>query len=290
MTWSVPISNRLGAVEGGGTWTRCAVGDARGTIHQRKTLRTGPPDETLAAVVSFFQAHPVSALGVGFFGPLQRSAGRLRDTPKPGWSGADLHAPLSVLGVPVRIETDVNAAALGEAWQGAGQGAQTLVYLTVGTGIGGGILHRGVPLGRDWHPEVGHLPLPREADDLGFAGVCPFHGGCLEGLASGPAIEARWGRPGPSLGPSHPAWDLEARVLASGLQAIAATCAPDRVILGGGVGSNPALWGPLRAHTQKALSSYWPGIDVEGWLVPPGLGADSALVGGLRMALEEVGG
>lgn len=287
---SVPISTRLGAVEGGGTWVRCAVGTASGALLTQAELRTGAPAETLAAVAAFFTENPVSAVGVGFFGPLDRAQGRITCTPKSGWPGADIQGALSGLGVPVVIDTDVNAAALGEAWRGAGQGAQTLMYLTVGTGIGGGLLHEQRPVGGRWHPEVGHIPLPREADDQDFVSECPFHRSCLEGLASGPAIKARWGAAGETLGADHPAWDLEARILAAGLRTVAATCAPDRVVLGGGVGRNPALWGPLRSRVREALEGYWPDIDPLTWLVPPALGADSALTGCLWMAKGEEGG
>lgn len=279
---TVPETTRLGAIEGGGSWLRLAVGDGNGRILSRQRLPTGRPAQARAAIIDYFTTNRVSALGVGFFGPLDHSTGALATTPKPGWSGAPLAAPLrEALGIPVAIETDVGAAALGEAWLGAGRGAEVLLYLTVGTGIGGGLLHQGRLVGGHRRPELGHLAVPRQPDDHDFQSVCPFHDDCLEGLASGPALKARWGR---ELQAGHAGWDLQARYLAAGLRAALAVGAPDRVVLGGGVGGNAALWPPLLGRLREALGGYWPDLVVEDWLVWPGLGGDSALVGALWLA------
>ncbi|MFT5682958.1 MAG: fructokinase, partial [Myxococcota bacterium] len=235
--------------------------------------------------------HPVVAVGVGCFGPLSlaRSApsfGCITTTPKPGWSGVDVRGILAdQLGVPVAIQTDVTAAAIGEHRLGAGKGAESLVYLTIGTGVGGGFLLDGAPVGGRLHAEMGHFPTRRQPDD-DFPGVCPFHGDCMEGMVSGPAIAARWGMPGEQLPAGHAAWDLTARLLADGLTTILAVLAPNRVILGGGVGGSPALWSPLCDHLSAALIGYWPSVSVRDWLVPPSLGEQSALVGGLILAKE----
>ena len=280
----------LGAIEGGGTWFRCAVGRADGTLQAQIRFPTAAPAETLARAAAWLAPHAPAAVGIGCFGPLDLRRGRLGRTPKPGWSGADLLGPLRALGVPLALHTDVTAAALGEAGWGAGQGADSLLYLTVGTGIGGGFLPDGRhPPGRaPLHPEAGHLPLPRQPDEAaGFSGVCPFHTDCLEGLASGPALQARWGQPAETLPAEHPAWDLEARYLAAGLRAMLAVAAPARVVIGGGVGSSPALWPRLRPRLREALASYWPDIEPDTWIVPAGLGDHAALVGGLWLAAQE---
>jgi fructokinase len=281
----------LGAVEGGGTWFSAATGLADGTILTTTRLPTTTPRQTLSALVDFFTRSPVEAIGVGCFGPLHLSPGApdhgsITTTPKPGWSGVAVRGVLQeALGVPVAIQTDVTASAIGEHRLGAGAGARGLVYLTVGTGVGGGVLLDGRPLTGRLHPELGHIPIPRQPDDR-FAGVCPFHGDCLEGMVSGPALAARWGVPGESLPDGHPAWDLTARLLANGLTTILAVLAPDRVILGGGVGRHPPVLPLIHEHLRSGLSAYWPQVDVTDWVVPPGLGARSALVGGLLMAAD----
>lgn len=282
----------LGAIEGGGTWFHAAVGLSDGTLLETTTIPTTTPAATVAAVADFFAAHCIEAVGVGCFGPLSLNPGAedfgcIRDTPKPGWSGFNVRGALSAaLGVPVRLQTDVIAAAIGEHRFGAGRGIESLVYLTVGTGIGGGSLVNGEPVSSRLHAEMGHFRAARQPDDP-FSGVCPFHGDCLEGMAAGPAIAARWGVPGEQLPAGHDAWDLTGRILADGLRTILAVLAPDRVILGGGVGGNPALWPPLLAHLLSGIAGYWPAVVPEDWLVPPGLGTRSALVGGLVMAVAE---
>lgn len=276
-------------MEGGGTWFRLGVGTADGTLLQTRRIRTERPEQTVAAVADFFAAHPVAAVGVGCFGPLSLHPdspdfGALRATPKPGWSGFPLLSALrSALVMPVALQTDVITSAIGEHHSGAGVGADALLYLTVGTGIGGGFLAKGLPLTGALHAEMGHIAIPRQPDD-DFAGVCPFHRDCLEGMASGPALEARWGSPGSTLSAEHPAWDLAARHLADGLTTLLAVSAPDRLILGGGVGRSPHLRGPLLAHLADRIATYWPEVDAQTWLVPPGLGERAALVGGLILA------
>lgn len=279
----------LGAVEGGGTWFRAAVGHADGTIQRSIRLSTTAPAETLSAVADFLAAYPLTAVGIGCFGPLSLSVtaadyGGITATPKAGWSGVDIRGILAQrLQVPVAIQTDVTAAAIGEHRLGAGQGAESLTYLTIGTGVGGAFLVKGQPVLSQLHPEMGHLPVRRQPDD-DFPGLCPFHGDCLEGMVSGPALAARWGVPGERLPVGHPAWDLSARILADGLATLLAVIAPDRLILGGGVGQNPALWEPLHRHLAVAVRSYWPRLCLEDWLLRPELGDQSALLGALLMA------
>ncbi|RMF63832.1 MAG: ROK family protein, partial [Bacteroidetes bacterium] len=213
-----------GAVEAGGTKFVCAVGTGPDDVRALTRFPTTTPEETLARTLDFFrsQPEPPVALGVGSFGPLDPDPssptyGYITRTPKPGWSHTDVAGTLGrALGVPVAFDTDVNAAAVGEHRWGAARGLDTFIYLTVGTGIGGGGLVGGRRLHGLVHPEMGHVLVPRAPSD-DFAGHCPFHGACLEGMAAGPALQARWGRPGADLSADHPAWDLEAHYLAHGL-------------------------------------------------------------------------
>ena len=239
----------------------------------------------------FASAPPIAALGVAAFGPLELDAaapgwGHVLRTPKPGWSGTPLGPWLrEALGVPVALETDVNAAALAEAAAGAGRGADPVAYLTVGTGIGLGVATGGRALHGLLHPEAGHLCVRREPDD-DFAGCCPLHGDCWEGLASGPAVAARWGMDPATLGAGHPAWDLEARYLVAGLASVVLVLAPQRVVLGGGVGRRPGVL----AGVRPASARRWPAWSRTAHRVarrarrPPGLADRSGLVGALGLA------
>lgn len=281
----------LGAVEAGGTKFVCAVGTGPDDLADVEAFPTATPAETLGRVRAYFAGRDVAAVGVGSFGPLDLDPasatwGSVTRTPKPGWSGAPIAPPLAdALGVPVAIDTDVNAAALAEHRWGAAQGLGTFVYLTIGTGIGGGAFVGGRRLHGRTHPEMGHLLLPRDAGD-DFAGVCPFHGDCWEGLASGPAIEARWGRPGADLPPEHAAWPVEARALARGLANLVVTLAPERVVMGGGVMQQGHLFPLVRAALAEALGGYVDLPDPEAFVVPPRLGGRAGVLGAIALATE----
>lgn len=261
----------LGGIEAGGTKFVCLLADSAGEILTQATFATRQPEETLADVLRFFRDAAVEgicpdAVGIGAFGPLELrpgpTFGRITTTTKPGWSGTDLVGPVrAALGVPVALDTDVNAAALAEARWGAAQGGDTFVYITVGTGIGGGALVDGRPLHGLVHPEMGHVSVPREPDDA-FAGLCPFHADCFEGMASGPAIAARWGRPAQELEGETlaQAIELEARYLAAGLRNIVYTLAPERIVVGGGVVNLPGLLPAVRVQLRELLAGY-PGLD-----------------------------
>jgi fructokinase len=294
----------VAALEAGGTKFIPGMvesGSARSVpaILDRGRVPTGEPGMTVGAVAAWFEAAferfgKPARLGIASFGPLagrygSQSWGRLGPTPKPGWSGYDLAATLgSKLGLAVSMDTDVNAAALAEGLWGASQGLANHVYVTVGTGIGGGIVANGALLHGAGHPETGHVPVPREHDDP-YTGHCPFHGACLEGMACGPALAARWGAPAETLPPDHPAWDLEARYLASGFQALVHVLATERIVLGGGLGSAPGLIDLVRLHLVKRLAGYTPWLDepgaMSGFLVPPGLGGDAGLLGAAALAI-----
>ncbi|MFN8124987.1 MAG: ROK family protein [Candidatus Nanopelagicales bacterium] len=303
----------LAGIESGGTKTVVAVAVEPTTVLERIRIPTSAdPVETLAAAADFIAAQvaergPLSAIGIGSFGPCDPSPdsatyGYVTSTPKPGWTNTDvigiLLRQLSQRGVdevPIRFDTDVNAAALGEQKYGAGRGLSSLVYLTVGTGIGGGALVDGELIHGLIHPEMGHMRIPRPTAELDlFAGVCPYHGDCWEGIAAGPAIAARWGVPAETLPPDHPAWDLEAAYLAVGLHALVCTLSPERVILGGGVGSSENVLARVRPLLQESLNGYIdsPAIthNIDTYVVPPGLGDRSGVTGAFALAEQALTG
>ena len=283
---------RYGLIEAGGTKLVLGVGDGEGHIVARARIATGLPGPTLAASVAWLRAQGgLAAIGVASFGPLDldrgsATYGHLRATPKPHWAGVDMVAPFAALGVPVALDTDVNAAALAEARWGAGKGLGSLLYLTIGTGIGGGYVAGGRLLGGLSHPEMGHVRVPRHPDDAGFAGVCSIHGDCLEGLASGPAIMARWGGPLSELGGDHPAQAMIAWYLGRALAGFQAVMEPARIVLGGGVMATHGLLALVRAETAAAGGGYFVGR-AEEIVVAPGLGDDAGLMGALALALAQ---
>lgn len=249
------------AVETGGTKFRAAVHDNALAVVDEIRIPTTEPAVTLDAVVDFLRPFEVAALGVASFGPLivDRSSpgyGSMADTPKPGWSGAPMLRHLAdALGVPAEIQTDVEAAAVAEHQRGAGQGSSRVVYITVGTGIGVGVAIDGVPYRGMDHLEMGHIPVERHPTDS-FAGRCPFHGACLEGLACGPAIEDRWGQPAEELGDRAEVWALEADYLAQLASVLVYSFSPDRILFSGGVGARPGLADVIGARLQERLNGY----------------------------------
>ena len=253
---------RYGAVEAGGTkFMLAAGGDPQRLEHVTRVPTSEDPEETLESVIGYFRrAGPLDAIGVATFGPVDFATGRITTTPKLAWRNYPLREKLaSALGVPVGFDTDVNGAALAEARCGAGRGVEDLVYFTVGTGIGGGAITGGRLVHGLMHSEMGHLLVrraPGERPD--FAGVCPYHGDCLEGMASGPAIEARWDRKPESLAEDHPAWGLEADYLAQACIAVACVLSPRVIVLGGGVMEQAHLLGMIRARTAGYANGYFP--------------------------------
>ena len=287
----------LGAIEAGGTKFVCGVGDMAGS---RETVRieTRDPARTLADVIAFFRdataRHgPLGAIGIGTFGPVQlnRAApdyGRITTTPKPGWSGADMPTMLgAALNVPIAIDTDVNAAALAEAAHGAGRGARSLAYVTVGTGIGVGLAIDGRTVHGLGHPEAGHL-LPRRHPDHGaFAGICPYHHDCLEGLASGPAIIAAWGGSFADLPADHPAWDVQGDYIGQLCTTLILTVAPEHIVLGGGVMAQERLIAAARTRAEARLAGYcteWTGDAFATRITAPGCAGPPGLIGAYMLA------
>jgi fructokinase len=296
---SAAAGRLYGGIEGGGTKFVCVVGTGPGDVRAEERFPTTTPDATLGQALTFFrdtQARlgPLAALGIGSFGPIDLVPGSptfgfITSTPKPGWKNVDVAGPFRrALGLDVAFDTDTNAAALGEWRWGAAQGLDTFLYLTIGTGIGGGGLVGGQLMHGLVHPEVGHLRLPRDPADDPFPGVCPYHGDCLEGLASGPALLARWGRPAEALPPEHAAWALEARYLALALVNLICTVSPQRIVLGGGVMDQAHLFPMVRREVTVLLNDYVraPEIleSIEDYIVPPALGARAGVLGALALA------
>jgi fructokinase len=288
--------NLFGGIEAGGTKFVCAAGTGPDDLRALTRFPTTTPAETFARAIAFFQEQPapVAALGIGSFGPVDLDPasptyGYITSTPKLGWQQADICGTVGrALGVPVAFDTDVNAAALGEQRWGAARQADPVLYLTVGTGIGGGVLVGGRPVHGLVHPEIGHMLVQRDPQADPFPGVCPYHGDCLEGLAAGPALQARWGQPGHTLPADHPAWPLEAEYLARGLVACICVLSPQRIILGGGVMQQPHLFPLVRARVQGLLNGYLkaPAIEkqIDGYIVPPALGDRAGVLGALALA------
>jgi fructokinase len=285
----------IGAVEAGGTKFVLAVARMDGAIVARTRMDTRTPAETFPEMAAFFAQHgPLAGIGIASFGPIDidpasPACGTFTTTPKPGWSGARFHDALARLGAPVLVDTDVNGAALGEWLAGAGQGCETLAYTTVGTGIGTGVLHRGVSRGGISHLEAGHVRPPRDSARDRFAGRCPFHGDCLEGLASGPAIIDRWGTSLDEIAGREPdAVPLIASYLADFAVTLVLTHMPDRLIFGGGVMKAPGLLSSLRQQAEIKLAGYvqHPRLDpgLEDYITAPGLGDDSGIIGALELA------
>ena len=279
-----------GGVEAGGTKWVCGIGSGPHDLHAVTTFPTTTPAETLARTADFFARNGgVSAVGVGSFGPIDLRAGRVTTTPKRGWANTDIVSVLhDALGVPVAFDTDVNAAALGEGRWGAAVGLDTFCYFTVGTGIGGGVMAGGRLVHGLIHPEVGHMLIPHDRARDPFAGSCPFHGDCFEGLAAGSAIERRWGKPGEELGDRSDVWELEAEYLALGVVNVICVMSPQRVILGGGVMKQPSLLPLVRARTRELLAGYVvaPGLSagLEEYIVGPALGDRAGVLGAIELA------
>jgi fructokinase len=288
----------FGGLEAGGTKCVCAVGTGPDDVRAETRFPTTTPAATLARAVEFFRAQaartPLAALGVACFGPLDLdpaspSHGSITTTPKVGWRDVDVVGPLRRgLSVPVMIDTDVNGAALAEHRWGSGRGVSSLVYVTVGSGIGGGALVHGRPVHGLVHPEMGHVRVPHDRARDPFPGLCPHHGDCLEGLASGPALAARWGQDPAMLPDEHPAWDLESDYLALGLASVVLVLSPERLVLGGGVMRRARLYPLIRGKLANILAGYLRtpalGQAIDGYVMAPMLGDRAGVLGALALA------
>lgn len=287
---SVDSKNMLGAIEAGGTKFVLAVGKDHDHILAQAQIPTTTPKETLQRTVEWFQQHgTISALGIASFGPVDLDFasptwGFITDTTKPDWSQTSVAAFLGhALDCPAAIDTDVNGAAIGEYLHGAAQGCDVAIYVTIGTGIGGGAIIAGQTIKGARHPEMGHVMLRRHPDDLDFKGACSFHGDCLEGLASGPAIKARWGASLSELAPDHVAHDVIADYIAQFCQMLIALYSPQRIILGGGVMQTSGLLDKIRDRATILAGRYF-GLNAGDIMMAPGLGTRSGIVGAFELA------
>lgn len=290
------MTEYFAVIEAGGTKFNCAIMNAEREIFSETRIATTTPEETLRNVVDFFQEQKAKGfgfekLGLGTFGPVDldpksKHYGYITATPKPHWSFTPITQTLeSELDCEVTIDTDVNAAALGEYRWGAAQGCNVCVYVTVGTGVGGGVIIDGKPLHGLIHPEIGHM-LIGEVDNV--AGVCPFHGNCVEGLASGTAMGKIWKTPAETLDDNHPAWDLEAKVLSKMCHNLLMTLSPQKIILGGGVMSKPGLLPKVVSYTEQSLKDYLclpAETSLADIIRETGLGQRSGLFGSLALVI-----
>lgn len=295
------MTQLIGGIEAGGTKFVCAVGTGPDDLRDEVRFATTTPAETIGQAMQFFQQQEakygkLAALGIAAFGPLDPEPssptyGTITTTPKPGWANASfVGAMQQMFAIPVGFDTDVNGAALGEWRWGAAQDVNTFIYLTIGTGVGGGAMVNGRLLHGLVHPEMGHIGLVHDWEKDPYAGRCPYHGDCLEGLAAGPAIGARWGVKGQDLPPDHPAWELEADYLAQALRTFICTLSPQRIILGGGVMEQPQLFPLVRQKTRDYLNGYvqHPAIleQIDSYIVPPGLGNRAGVLGAIALGQQ----
>jgi fructokinase len=281
----------IAAMDLGGTKTVVAVGESDGTLAEEWRFPTTTPDETLRRAVDWFSEQGMpEAIGVAAFGPVRIDPkavdwGTMLATPKPGWGGFSITSPLLTAfpGVKITLETDVNAACLAEARLGAAAGLENVAYITIGTGIGAGILCDGRLLHGALHPEFGHIRVPRRPGD-DFPGICPFHGDCLEGMACGPAIGTRWGKSAHELPSDHPAWETEAWYLAHGIIGLLAISPPQRVVIGGGVSQVEGLHEKTDSLLRELAGGYFPAVNEAPYVVPPKLGQEAGIRGALMLS------
>jgi fructokinase len=277
----------FGGIEAGGTKFVCGIGTGPDDLITTR-IPTTAPEATVAEAVAWIaekSAGGLRAVGIGSFGPVDLSRGYITSTPKAAWRNFDLAGAVrKALGVPVRFDTDVNAAVLGEARWGAARDVSNCLYLTIGTGIGGGAIVGGRIVHGLTHPEMGHVRIPHDLLADPYAGGCPYHADCLEGLASGPAIEARWGTPGRDLPSDHPAWVLEARYLAHGIANFICTLSPERILIGGGVMRQTQLYETVSREVERILAEY---VERLPPIMPPGLGEFSGVLGALALAEQD---
>ena len=292
----------FGGIEAGGTKFVCLVGNGPDQLVEEKRFPTTTPDETIAQVIEFFSSYTdrdeLAAVGVGSFGPVDlnpasKTYGYITTTPKPGWSQVDLCGRIKKgLNIPVAFDTDVNVAAFGEQyWTPENKTLDPFLYMTVGTGIGVGIIVNGSPLHGLIHPETGHFVIPHDLQRDPFPGACPYHGDCLEGLASGPSMNKRWGQSAETLPDEHPAWDLEAEYIALALVNLIYAYSPQRIVLGGGVPSHPGLHTNIRNKVLQLINGYVQSPTllkkIDSYIIPPTLGNRSGALGAIAMAIIE---
>ncbi len=270
----------------------CAIGDETGKILDQVSIPTLTPEETMPKIIDYFQDKDIEALGVAAFGPVDvnpesSNYGRILDTPKLAWRQYPLLSTLKeALAVPMKLDTDVNGSCLGEMTYGSAKGLDSVMYITIGTGIGVGIAMGGKLVHGMLHPEAGHILItPRSGDEEHC--VCPYHKNCLEGLASGPSIEKRWGTKAVNLVDKTEVWELESEYLAQAIMNFILTVSPQRIILGGGVMHQEQLFPLIRKKVQEKMNGYirTPELaDMDHYIVPASLNDDQGILGCIRLA------
>ena len=284
----------IGALEAGGTKMVCAIGNEKGEILKRISIPTKTPETTMPEMIAFFKDEKVERLGIGCFGPIapdkaSENYGCITSTPKIAWQNFNIvKAFREALSCPVGFDTDVNAAALGEATFGITQGLDCSIYITVGTGIGVGVYLNGSLLHGMMHTEAGHIMIKRHREDI-FAGNCPFHGDCFEGLAAGPAIEKRWGRKGAELSGEEKVWEMEAFYIAQACVNFCMTYSPRKIVLGGGVLKQDRLLPMIRSKFEELMAGYIQTkelADITNYIVPASLSDNQAILGCIKLALN----
>lgn len=288
----------IGGIEAGGTKMVCAVGDENGVIKDRTSFPTRQPEETFADMIAYYKNWDIQALGIGCFGPLDlnrqsRTYGYITKTPKPGWGNCDIVGAFKdALGVPVGFDTDVNGAVLGEVTWGAAKGLDSAIYITIGTGVGVGVYVNGGLLHGLVHPEGGHILLIRHPKDT-YEGKCPFHKNCVEGLAAGPSIEARWGKKAAELADRDEVWEMEAYYIAQAITDYILSYSPQKIILWGGVMHQEKLFGMVRKEVLNLLNGYVAHETItehiDQYIVPPALGEDPGIMGAIKLGLDALG-
>ena len=287
---------KLGAIEAGGTKFVVCIGDEFGNVIERDSFPTETPEETMANIFKFFDGKDIEALGVGCFGPIDPDLnsptyGYITTTPKPGWGNFNIMGALKErYDIPMGFDTDVNGAALGEAYFGAAKGLDSALYMTIGTGIGCGAIVEGNLVHGLLHPEMGHMNMIVREDDT-YAGKCPFHGTCFEGLAAGPAIEARWGKKGFELPADHPAWDLEAYYIGQALATYVLVISPKKIILCCGGSKQKQMFPLIHKYLREFLNGYIQKDEIltdkiDDYIVSPALGDNAGVCGALALAKQ----
>jgi fructokinase len=291
-----------GGIEAGGTKFNCIVASGPEDIRAEARIPTTTPQETIGRVIEFFKEYQktsgekLAAVGVACFGPVDLHTGSptwgyITTTPKPYWADTNVAGPISeALQVPVAFDMDINGAGMGELVWGRGQGLNNFIYITVGTGIGGGVIIDGRPVHGLVHPEIGHIRIPHDWQEDPYAGYCKYHGDCFEGLCMGPAMKDRWGQPAETLALDHPGWALEAKYIGLACSNLVCTLSPQRIILGGGVMQQMHLFPMIRETMVKSLNGYVrsPAIldDIDNFITSPGLGTRSGMLGAVVMARD----
>ena len=282
---------RLGALEAGGTKMVCAIGDESGKIYEQVSIPTETPEITMPKLISYFEERKIEALGIGCFGPIDpdkksETYGYITSTPKLAWADYNIVGTMEKsLMIPVGFDTDVNGSVLGEVTFGQAKGKKCVVYVTIGTGVGAGIYIEGKLLHGMLHPEAGHILLTQREDDT-YEGTCPYHKTCLEGLAAGPAIEARWGRKAVELKDDARVWDLEAYYIAQAIVNYILILSPQMIILGGGVMHQEQLFPKIRSYVKKMMNGYIKTkemADLDHYIVPASLHDDQGIMGALEL-------